>query len=44
METHLASAMDKALEFYFLDDHETRDLLSSWQVPEVLFLSILQLA
>jgi hypothetical protein len=38
----LASAVDKATEFCFLEDHETMDLPRSWQVPKVLFLSILQ--
>jgi hypothetical protein len=41
-ETYSASAVDKATEFCFFEDHEIRDLLRSWQVPEVLFLSILQ--
>jgi hypothetical protein len=36
-----ASAVDSAILFYFLDDHETSDLPNNWQVQEVLFLSTL---
>jgi hypothetical protein len=38
---YLASAVDSAILFCFLDDHETSDLSNNWQVPEMLFLSTL---
>ncbi|PKU84544.1 hypothetical protein MA16_Dca020008 [Dendrobium catenatum] len=36
-----ASAVESATEFCFLLDQETNDCPMNWQVPEVLFLSIL---
>jgi hypothetical protein len=36
-----ASAVERAIEFYFLEAQDTRDLSKNWQVPDVLFLSIL---
>jgi hypothetical protein len=36
-----ASAVERATEFCFFEAHDTRDLPKNWQVPDVLFLSIL---
>ena len=36
-----ASAVQKATEFCFFEAHDTKDLPKNWQVPDVLFLSIL---
>jgi hypothetical protein len=37
-----ASAVERATEFCFFEAHDTRDLPKNWQVPDVLFLSILR--
>ena len=39
-----ASKVDSATLFWFFEDHDMSDLVSSWHVPLVLFLSTLQLA
>jgi hypothetical protein len=36
-----ASAVERATEFYFFEAQDNRDLHRNWQVPDVLFLSIL---
>jgi hypothetical protein len=38
---YLASVVDSATLFCFLDDHETSDLSNNLHVPEVLLLSTL---
>jgi hypothetical protein len=35
------SAVDRATKFCFFEAQDTRDLPRNWQVPNVLFLSIL---
>jgi hypothetical protein len=35
------SAVERATEFCFFEAQDTRDLPRNWQVPDVLFLSIL---
>ena len=40
-EIYSASAVEKAIEFYFFEDQEIRDLLRNWQPLEVFFLSTL---
>jgi hypothetical protein len=35
------SALERATKFCFFEAHDTRDLSKNWQVPDVLFLSIL---
>jgi hypothetical protein len=42
--TYSASAVERATEFCFLELQDTKDLPRNWQVPDVLFLSTLQLA
>jgi hypothetical protein len=36
-----ASAVERATRFCFFEAQDTRDLSRNWQVPDVLFLSIL---
>ena len=36
-----ASAVERATEFYFFEAQDTGNLPRNWQVPDVLFLSIL---
>jgi hypothetical protein len=37
-----ASAVERATEFCFFEAQDTKDLPKNWQVPDVLFLLILQ--
>jgi hypothetical protein len=39
--TYSALTMDRATEFYFLEDQHTRDISRNWQVSDALFLSTL---
>jgi hypothetical protein len=36
-----ASAVERTIEFCFFEAQDTRDLPKNWQVPDVIFLSIL---
>jgi hypothetical protein len=36
-----ASAVERATKFCFFEAQDTKDLPKNWQVPDVLFLSIL---
>jgi hypothetical protein len=41
VDMYSALVVDNVTIICFFDDHKTSDLLSSWQVPKVLFLSTL---